>query len=464
MVKLRKILFFSFAGIYIIGCPLLLMYGSGDLFRPGQREGRGEIYLATAPRGATVYLGDKKYTHKTPASLRGIVAGISEITLDLKGYRLWQRRLKAIPGRKLVLDKILLIPDRWKEEKISPEFFQGLIPVATSDFFIVKKGPLLKDYYVYDCQEQILKPVIQGNYLLMGLKVVSCFTVPGSSAVVIQAEHLEQKKFLGVKVVRGNVRVKDITELFPEDPATVIWDPADSGRMFSFQSDYINRLDLATGMLYPRYLERIRGYGIFNKKIYSILDTTDFVRIDYNRVGKEILIQDPIMGRFIFGQKGFVKVRPLTEEIILFLREGGQLFGNVPPHRFIPGGVRGIKFHRPSRRVLYWVKGNIGIIDFKEELFRVPDQEKLLEIFWIYGEGRDIGQAFWVYQGSHVLVRDVDSVFLFEIIRNIRPAPVNIVKVYKGTSVHYSENTGKLYYLGERTGELYCLKVVPHGI
>lgn len=463
MFFLRKILFYIFTAVYLILCPLIILYAFGVLSKPGVEKGvvkASSLYLSTIPSGASIYMGNSRFSQKTPARIENVLEGTYEIKLVLEGYKPWVRKVRIRANQPEVYDKILLIPDEWKKEKLSSDSFEKLLPIASSRFFILQRSLKLKDYFSFDCQRQKLTPFIEGNSSLLDLEVRSYFEVSGSPVLILCLESFEGKKFLWAEQESEYVRLKDITSLFPEEPSYIEWDPKDANHLFSFQNNYLNHLDLVNNKIYPKYVERVRGYGIFDKKIYILEDINKLLRMDYNRQDSEILLADPILGNFLFGKKGFFKVKPLGGDIIIFLGEKGELLSNYRPHRIVERGVKGVAFHPQSKRVLLWLKDKIGIIDFGGKDIEKGGLEKGLKTFWFYTKGRDISQGFWVYQGSHVLMKDADRVFLFEFIKG-EASSLYILNVQRGSSVHYCENTGKLYYLEPNTGRLCSLEVVP---
>src|SRR4051812_25026631 len=93
---LRKILFYVFVAAYAIIGPLMVLYALGYIFRPGEEKGMvptGLISLATEPSGATVYVGNKRYSKKTPAVVRNLLPGSYPVSIQMKGHRGWSSKV-----------------------------------------------------------------------------------------------------------------------------------------------------------------------------------------------------------------------------------------------------------------------------------------------------------------------------------------------------------------------------------
>src|SRR3989344_2619629 len=119
MPLFRKILFYVFLAGYLVACPVIVLYSLGYILTPGAGNGvakAGLIDVSTLPPGATVYLGNKRYTQKTPAVISGLLPGQYRVTVYLKGYALWSREVSVQAEQAAVFDHILLLPKQWRAD------------------------------------------------------------------------------------------------------------------------------------------------------------------------------------------------------------------------------------------------------------------------------------------------------------------------------------------------------------
>lgn len=68
MLLLRKIVFYILSAIYIVLCPLIILYAFGYIFTPDTERNitkTGVVYVATSPPGATVYVNKEIFPNKT---------------------------------------------------------------------------------------------------------------------------------------------------------------------------------------------------------------------------------------------------------------------------------------------------------------------------------------------------------------------------------------------------------------
>jgi hypothetical protein len=465
LLLLRKIFFYVFAAIFLFFSPVLVFYSLGYWFQPGEVQGivkTGLVYLETVPEGATVYIGKRRFAHPTPTEIRELRPGEYSISLVQKGYRDWTRTIPIVAGKATVLDKILLVPSVVKQELLAAGDFKDFVTLKGTDDFLLFKGDRLNDLYVFDGAEEKFWPLWpQKNRAAGDAKVLSYYWQPQSYNLLLHVEFAAERKYLWVRLEDEKARFKDITRLFVEEPERIDWDHEEGRHLFLFQQNHLNRLDVSSGLVYPRFLEHLRGYGFFEKQIYALEEGGMFFRSDLNGKNRDIILDDAEVFRFLFGEKDFFQVRVLAKGVILFLGPDGQLVGNRLPYHYVRNGVLGFDFFNKDHKLLLWKKQELGVMTFplntwKEEVF-----EKGPKIEWIFRGGNKIRSAFWVYEGTHVLFQDEDRVFLLEPEISGERQIQELLRVKKDSSIYYLEKSGKLYYLDKGSQGLYSMTLIP---
>ncbi len=117
MKILRRIIFFLFAAVFVVGAPKIVFYALGYSYGSGSEKGliqTGLIYLSTTPPGATVYVDGRRYREPTPAIIRDLLPGNYSIRLVLKDHDVWSKTVPVEAAKASVLGKILLYPKKWK--------------------------------------------------------------------------------------------------------------------------------------------------------------------------------------------------------------------------------------------------------------------------------------------------------------------------------------------------------------
>jgi hypothetical protein len=216
-----------------------------------------------------------------------------------------------------------------------------------------------------------------------------------------------------------------------------------------------------TGAVYPEYLERVRGFGAKGKKLYVLSHEGVLLRMNQDRTGAEILLSDTALSASIFDPKSFYEIRPLSAGTLAFLGDEGQLTTNHLPHRICERGCRGISFDEQHDRILFWTKNDIGTVEFLHDNPENDPASNSSVVQYVSRTGGDIKQCFWAYDGSHILFRDANKVFLAELMPQGLPRIEFLIQVKNNTGIFYSEATGTLYYLAAGIEGLQALNILP---
>ena len=112
ILKARKNLFYVFTAVYVIVCPILILYAVGFWFNPSTSNivETGVISINTFPSGADIFLNNKKVNAKTPTVIRSLPPGEYFLLMRLKGYKEYKNRVRVYKGKAVVLENIKLIP------------------------------------------------------------------------------------------------------------------------------------------------------------------------------------------------------------------------------------------------------------------------------------------------------------------------------------------------------------------
>jgi len=81
---------------------------------------------------------------------------------------------------------------------------------------------------------------------------------------------------------------------------------------------------------------------------------------------------------------------------------------------------------------------------------------------WIFQRGHNIGQAFWANNGSAILFRDDNQIFLLDKDTFGQARLQKITSVRRDNSIYYSEKTGRLYYIEPQERLLCTIQILRH--
>jgi hypothetical protein len=133
---------------------------------------------------------------------------------------------------------------------------------------------------------------------------------------------------------------------------------------------------------------------------------------------------------------------------------------SLAPYDIVQTRVLGTNFNKKSKRLLWWSKNTIGITDFdgktaKDELF-----SDRIKVETVYAQGKSISQCFWVHNGTHIIFKDRDGVFLLELFPDGMHHTEFIAEIKNNSELFYSEETESLYYLDTK-GRISVISLVP---
>ncbi len=105
----RQILFFFFAGAFLVSAPLVVLYTAG--YRLSLNNYRvletGAVASSTSPRGATVLIDGKKESAKTPTVIQNVLPHDTRVRFERAGYISWEQTVPVSAGRTTYVSAIL---------------------------------------------------------------------------------------------------------------------------------------------------------------------------------------------------------------------------------------------------------------------------------------------------------------------------------------------------------------------
>ena len=466
MKILRRILFYLFLALYLVLCPLIILYALGYIFTPKVEEGfakTGLIHIETLPGNASISIGSKRYGETTSATIRNLLPGTYDLNVVLHGYRSWDRKVKVEAGKAVNFEKVLLVPQSIKIRTLVAKSFKDLWPVPGTRFLLLKSTERAGDLLVFDWKNEVSRPVLPETSPFAESKLSRVFRAKESPFVILQVKTPEGMKFLGCQLDKEKSEVKDLSSLFTQgEPDEVLWEGGRPDYLFVLQGQNLSRSDLETMTVTPDFLSKVRGFGLFKNKIYALRGSS-IVRLGFNaKPSEEALVEKGVFLENLFRGEEKYKIDFISNDAICFLGERGELFSNALPYRFVEEGVRGYQADLDGRKVALWQEGRVGVLDFEKPERKKEFFERGPEIEWIFEKGGGIRQAYFVYEGSHVLFCDGSEIFLARLGER-ESFPEKLVRVREGSGFFYAEKTGKLYYLEPSRGELVAADILPEG-
>jgi len=466
MLLLRKILFYVFVLIYFVFCPVVILQAFGYFVYPLAKKTvieTGLISLVSNPAGATIFVENRRFTKRTPAVVRGLLPQAYTVRLAMKNYKPWSRTVTVEAGRATVMDKVLMLPQQLSVQDITSEECEELVALPSTPYFLVVKDEKLKDCLIYDGHEDELRPLLKTDDTFSDMRFVSCVTVDGSPYFLMQVEDVNREpRYLWGEIRKDQTVLTDMSSLLPSAPfQSAEWDATYPKYLFIAYNNDLYRLNTVTRTMFPKFMESVSGYGLFERMVYSIAADQSFVRSDMQKstriYHKKYMPISPLLAEI----KGFFRIKALTRDTLVFIGEKGELLSNLLPYYFVDKGIVGTAFYADTKQLLMWQKERIGIINFTKDKDREDIFEHGPRVQWIYEKGKNIEQAFWVYNGSHILFRDKDKVYLIDVNASAKNEPEFLVQVRRKSNMVYQESTGKLFFLDAEQGKLVVMRILP---
>ncbi len=255
MLLCRKIIFYIFALIYLILCPLIVARMLGFVFNPltYRLEKTGLVYISTNPPDATVYIDGRQAHQTTPTVLRDLTPGEHFIRVELSGYNDWERKIPIRAKKATVLANTLLIPEQWPIKQISNQHYQNIIPAA--DDILIATNAVLKNIDVFHTTQGLEEnfkeentyektPIFSVNSIYADGQLVRLFSAPKSPYILLEAMIKNTHKFLWVNLKENPPLIEDISDLFVETPSRIAWDNSDNENIFAFYPQNIYRINI----------------------------------------------------------------------------------------------------------------------------------------------------------------------------------------------------------------------------
>ncbi|MBD3380175.1 MAG: PEGA domain-containing protein [Candidatus Omnitrophica bacterium] len=463
MQFLRRILFYIVAAVYAVLCPLLILYALGYIYSPETQKGfvkTGAIYLSTNPQGGSVFVNGEEQAQKTPALIQELTSGDYSVRISLEGYRHWQAVIPVQKEEATVLDKILLLPEKWDIAPILGGPFEDLIPVQASGYFLLKAGNAGGRTTVYDYKADSAYPLFSGRDAAAIPDITEVNTVRGSSGILFRAETPSGKRIYRAGLTGNKAVVEDVTELLRGGPEGCKWDPDKPELVFFLSGAELIKADLKEGAVYPGFMKGVSGFGIESSHIYAIGENTIF-RTDLSGEARSSILDDEEIFSSIFKPEKTYEVYPFGEDLLFFIGPDGELLSNKLPYRFVETGTLDIEYDRQEQRLLVLRRDAVGVLDLSFEQTGEVTFEKAPRMFWMCRDKKEMSQAFFAYGASHAVYRQGSEVHLAGVEAYGKNSGGFLLEVKPGSSVYYSEEEGKIYFIDREKGNLNSVTLVP---
>ncbi len=464
MMLFRKILFYLFLLLYLIICPLLILYTLGYVYEIKGDQGlvkTGAVSISTLPEGAEVIFRDHHAAQKTPAVILNLRPGTYPVRIEKKGHVSWQNTIQVDAERATVLEKIILLPAGLQAERMAAGPFEKIIPLKDIDALLTVRGPRFSDAAVLDLEKntETFLAAKSETAAWAEEKVDEIYTVPESTVFWLWLKHRGGGRMVRIRFRFRAPEAEDWTRLFPDKPSQLQWDPGDENKLYVLHNDgVLTVLDLEKASV-RRLAGGLQGFGVYRQKVFMVSNQGAF-RADAEGHLRPLL-DDPVLAAELFREKLDFSVRAFPGGNLIFLDSKGALFSNRLPYWIARKKMQGFDYDTLHEQAAVWSGTKIGILDFSRDVFlREEAFERKLGKRWIYREGRLISRAFWVAEGTQLVFQDGHQVFLLETAPGIEARPRLLFEADPESLLFFSESLGQLYYRDGETHALMAFRLV----
>lgn len=455
----RRACFIVFALLYLVLCPLILLYAFGYIFQPEKQKivRTGLAAVSTFPSGADLYLGSSRFTKKTPAVITDLLPGRYSLKIFLKNYRPWMRHVDIHPGLAASFDRIILIPRTLPLQILSRQIFKELIPTENQKSFFLSKGPGLKDLFLFDPPDQSLRSVLIPA-IYQDARLINFFPLKTSGMVVQGSWKGNDKYFL----IRPSQAAVDISAAVLEPPEAFYDVPDNPDILFSVSRGALTAIKIQTGQFFPDFAGPLKGFGLHHKKLYFLDKNRQLISNTFHLDNPQFHLDESALPEKLLETKDFYDITVLPPRFMVFLGKKGELFINSWPYLACPRGCLGFSFNPRQQKILFWTKHSITVLTLAG--VKRMDKDSIDSFFFpdeIFRDGKDIQQCFWAYDFSHILFKDEEKICLLELPVEGNPRLEVLTEAKKDSPMYYSENSGTMIFIDPQNGALKSLQLWP---
>jgi hypothetical protein len=462
MPILRRVLFYALVLVFLVSCPLAILYVLGYDIRPAKKQALvhgGDLYVASFPIGAALYVDGRRYARPTPTSVLNLPPGPHQVRILMAGYLPWVDRVRIRAGETALLNDVLLIPRRWQAAELDEAAFEQLLPFSSDPHLLLRKGPLLCDLFLADTRQKKVLPLTLPESAYAQAEVLASVPLLEGAELLLEVRHDALRIRLLATLRSGPSGIRDISELAPEGIEKLEWAAGRQDELFFHRDGELTRIDVAAGTVQRGFLGGVRGFGVLGQKLYVLSRRAGVFTWTHGDSEPKALPGFEGIGA-MFPSDEYVRLIPFKDGQIIFHGRSGGLVAGSPSSRLLIGQVRGFRVQNDPAGLLLWRRGGLGTLRLSAQGTSARKDPALPRLEWISVREAGVEQAFFVLAGTHILYRNADRVYLLSNLASGGNRVFPVTRVRSGTSVYYSEPAGELFYIDPETGRPSRLEIV----
>jgi len=344
MPLLRKAFFYLFVLIWLVICPIIILRMLGFVLDPHTHlwVKTGIIYASSNPPGASIYINGRLAPETTPAVIRDLTPGQYSLRMELEGYEPWENVVPVLDKKATSVENVLLIPKKWRIKTLSAVPLSRLVPMPGNNFLLVASDDQAQNVYILRLDKDIedsvqsdenpsfvdLEPLLPEESIYREARVARYFTVDSSPFFILQADIGDKHKYLWIDPREKPVHIEDISDLLPEAPVKLYWEPNDEKNIYAVYSSYVNRVNIKAKAIYPNI--RLKDIPVRKRPIDKLTDLPQADQLFLINNGNTLLFRRGsnvfLMNEESFSQPRLTKVLRVQDDTdVHFAERTGKL-------------------------------------------------------------------------------------------------------------------------------------------
>lgn len=455
----RTLLFLTLCLLFFLITPPLILYSLGYAidFEKKKIVQTGAIFVSTEPGEVSVFMSGKQ-KGKTGIIFKklfkkNILPKTYSIELKKDGYYSWQKNLEIKEKLTTEIRDVFLLQENPQKQIVFEKSIKGFYPspdnkkiaylTAENQIGVLNlENKSEKSVLGAEKMDELVKLAWSENskkiYLKTSLKkVLSNYVWQEETENIIELDKIVSKKTY--------------------NPVEFSWHPKDSNQIYFIDAqkddDYLNKLNLADGIIIPKIIRSFKNYYFFGDSIYFLEKTSGIIfQTDFEgKSPKKITVQAVPDYNVKNGEYQFF-IFPQTIGVIDEKRDFYVLDSQTQLFKKTGENISDIKISDDSKKLLFFGPNEIWVL-YLEDFFIQP-----LKYKWdkdLIGRfSSPIENSFWCPDSEHILIANQNNIKITETDgRDVR----NTVNFLTGISPYFSKPDKQIYFIDQ--GKLYSAKL-----
>lgn len=442
----RRIIFASFAILFLVVAPLIVFYSMGWRFSWEEKRfiRPGMFYCKTAPRATRVFLDNKK-SEKTDVLfgsllMENISPGNHTFTIEKKDYHPWKKTLEIRKGKVTEAKNIVLIPKNPKFELISKNIENSFFSSRGQQTIMVESGEEQWTLKLVEADKNLKSHLIkkedisEKNVDLIFLKI----TPDGKSAFLKAAVAGEINYFLlDISPLPASLEQLDLS-----GPLNVYFHPKEPSRIFYIKENELSELGQ------KKSLKGVITASLEGDNIYFLNEEGFVIKTDYAFQSQEKISDSPLP----IKQETKYSINKTGSYISLM--EGGNFYlldlEEEKEFKKISENVKRIEISPDNKKIAYFNESEIWVI-FLEDIGDQP-QRKRGQVQFLSRFSEEVKDVFW-YTSHYLIFNTGDKIKVSEIDNRDKINSSDLAE-FKEVEIFWYQGINKLCLLSK--GNFFC--------